>query len=416
MKLKTKIIVDRFIGNIIAYFLNFSARILGFCLRINHSLGKPFKTIVVSKFIGLGSIIQSTPLLQTLRKKYPESKIIFVTGDDNVELLKHIDAVNEVITISDKTFLSLLTSTISLLLKLWRRRIDLYIDLEIYSNYSSIVTTLSCATNRFGFFKSDKNYRTGLYTHMMYFNVNSPVSEIYLQFARLIGCAEIITNLMQLKIKEHDQSLMREKILKTTGINLNSSYCIINPNASDLRIERRWDAENYSLLIKKIIAEKPQLTIVLIGNKKESQYVYEIIQKAGVKEKVVDSSGKLTLSELIYLIDKCSMMITNDSGPMHIAFSIRKKTVALFGPCSPTHYGFNEYCFPVYKKVYCSPCVHDFITPPCKGDNQCMKKITVDEVFKTIEVAFQNGVAIYRQEELIYTDNNNIPLGVILRQ
>ena len=104
MKTSQKIIIDKLIGTPLVYLINASARFLGFILGIDHSLDKPFKTIVVSKYVGLGSIIQATPLLQTLRKNFPDSHIIFVTSASNKVLLDHIPEVNEVLTISDKTF------------------------------------------------------------------------------------------------------------------------------------------------------------------------------------------------------------------------------------------------------------------------------------------------------------------------
>lgn len=91
-------------------------------------------------------------------------------------------------------------------------------------------------------------------------------------------------------------------------------------------------------------------------------------------------AGKISLPELFAAIHEAKLVITNDSGPMHIAYAMQKPVVALFGPCSPQQYGINPNGIVIYKNIYCSPCVHDFIIPPCKGDNQCMKLITVSEV------------------------------------
>ena len=102
---------DKVVGLPIVYFLNILARILGFFLRIDHSLTKSVKTIVVCKFVGMGSIVQSTPLLKTLRKKYPNTKIIFVTNKTNVSLFHFIDEVDDVFYVSDKGILSLISSS-----------------------------------------------------------------------------------------------------------------------------------------------------------------------------------------------------------------------------------------------------------------------------------------------------------------
>ena len=65
----------------------------------------------------------------------------------------------------------------------------------------------------------------------------------------------------------------------------------------------------------------------------------------------------------------------------------------MFGPASPHQYGQNKNAFGIYKNVYCSPCVNDFLTPPCRGDNQCMKLISVDEVASLCSDIFSDSSA-----------------------
>jgi len=396
------------------YSLNVLARILGFFLRIDHSLKEPVRVIAICKFVGLGSIIQATPLLQTLRKNYPNARIIFISNESNKALLNHINGVDEVFTISDKGIIPLLMSTIRLLFTLWKQKPCVYIDLEIYSNYSSVIATMSLSKNRMGFFKNDKTYRKGMYTHMLFFNVKSPISQTYLQFARLLGCKNIVAELSL------NTDSIAPNTLEIIGHKLNISlqkYVVINPNASDLRLERRWDMENFITLIQKSCDEFPEYKIILIGAGNETSYVNRLSSQLVSQKNVVDSSGKLSIQELLILIANANLMITNDTGPMHIAFALKTKTVSLFGPCSPQQYGGLENTITIYKNTYCSPCVHEFLIPPCKGDNQCMKKITVEEVFTTAKSLLNNiNKSSGNKYSLIeYTNSDSIPLGVVLR-
>lgn len=392
------------------------ARILGFFLRIDHSFHTPPKTIAICKFIGLGSIIQATPLLRTLRKKHPNARIVFITNFGNKDLLKHITDVDEVYTISDKGIINLLKSTLILLFKLWKQRPEIYIDLEIYSNYSNIIATMSLSKNRMGFFKDDKTYRKGIYTHMLFFNIKAPISQAYLQFTRLLDCKNISAEPF-LNRKTIDNNIM-PIINKKLNIVNGEKYILVNPNASDLRIERRWEIEKFSLLINRIANTFPEYKIVLMGDKTEVEYVNKIYSFSNTNPNVLDSSGKLSLSELIILIANAELMITNDTGPMHIAFALKTQTVSLFGPCSPQQYGGLGNTITIYKNVYCSPCVHDFLIPPCNGDNQCMKKITVEEVYYAVELSLNNiskeSANLY--PEIDYTNSDQSPLGVVLRQ
>lgn len=356
--------------------INFLARALGFFLRIDHSLNKSFDTIVISKYVGLGSIIQATPLLQTLRKKYPNSKIIFITTKGGKMLLNHIPEVDETLTISDTSIFEVFRSSLQLIFKLWKLKPKLFIDLEFYSNYSGIITTLSLAKNRLGFYNEEKAYRKGIYNFLIPFQIELPISTTYLQFAKLVRCEDEITSLkIEINESEHWKTIF-EKINLTKS----QTYIVVNPNASDLRLERRWPKKSFVTVIQAFIKENKNIQIVLVGDKSEAPYVTEIEKQIDQPKNIINSAGKLNLSELIVLIANAQLMLTNDTGPMHIAFATKTKTISLFGPCSPKQYGGLEHAVTFYKKVHCSPCVHKYIIPPCHGDNQCMKQIDEEEV------------------------------------
>jgi ADP-heptose:LPS heptosyltransferase len=381
IRTRTKIVLDAVAGRTLVFILNVAARVLGRVLSIDHSLARPPKTIVVCKFLGMGSIIQSTPLLQSLRRSYPDAKILYVTSAANRALLRQVEAVNEVLPVDDSSLVRLATSSWRLLRRLWKSKADLYIDLETYSYYSTAIATMSCARNRLGFFRVERNIRMGVYTHMMFFNARAPIAQSYLQMARLIGCREIVETLYPFRVEEDDLASMRRKLERQVGEGI-EPYIVINPNASDLRIERRWPAERFIELVRSLSRKHPELRMFLIGSAGEAAYVGEIYRRLELEheEQVINTAGRLSLGELFALISRSRLVITNDTGPMHISFSLGRPTVCLFGPASPTQYGDNPNAFGVYQNLYCSPCVHDFLVPPCGGDNQCMRQITVEEV------------------------------------
>ncbi|HNW97934.1 MAG TPA: glycosyltransferase family 9 protein [Bacteroidales bacterium] len=414
MNTSTEIKIDRLIVKPIAYILNLFVRLAGKLLKIDHSLNKKFKTLAISKYKGMGSIIQATPLIQSLRKNYPEAKIIFITTQTNEELLKKIKCIDEIIVLNDRNSFILVKSLPSFILKIISKKIDIYYDLEIYSNISTLISALSMAKNRFGFYLRSSDYRLGIYTHMMFYNVKSPIYQTYLQFARLsIAEENIVTDI--LSIKSTDSLKPSSKIIENIK---SKKYIVINPNASDLRIERRWDAQKFSDLIKRISEKYPSLEIILIGNKNEKKYVDEIINSVNNKS-VISLAGETSVEELIAIIENAEILITNDTGPLHLAFATKTKVVALFGPCSPAQYANIDRCSVIYKNVYCSPCVHEFISPPCNGNNICMKLIKVDEVFdafiKCKENIFQAPVK--NDNEIIYkaeSENNTYILGRVI--
>jgi len=389
--------------------LNLLVKLLGKILRINHNLnGEDFKTVAVCKYKGMGSILQATPLLINLKKCYPNAQLVFITTPGNKGILEKTGLVDKIVTLNDSSVVKLAFGFPGFIIKLIRLKIGVYIDLEVYSNFSTLVTILSMAKNRLGFYLQSKHYRLGNYTHMMYHNTHSPIMETYLQFARLCGCKIESSDLVRLpkenSIIEVDQKSIDLELLK---------YIVINPNASDLRLERRWGRNKYLALMQQLSQEFPEYKLVIIGGKNEADYADQVLNGWKTPQ-LINVAGKTNLDQLIAIVQHAQLMITNDSGPMHIAFACKTPVICLFGPCSPIQYGHHGNAVSIYKNAYCSPCVHDFVNPPCRGNNMCMQLITVDEVLHTVKTFFSQGILASQQEAIHYTHHDFV-LGTLNR-
>lgn len=373
MKTSTKVIIDKYAGGSIVFVLKNLFQLFN-----SKNTKKTFspKTIVVCKFLGMGSIVQSTPLLQTFKKLFPEVKIIYLTSISNKNFLEQISLIDESIIINDKSFFSTIISTLSCIRILFAKKADLFIDLELYSHFSKIFTIVSDADLKFGLtHATDKNQN--IYSSTFQMHTDRPVSESYLEMTKHFNPQEISRELYKFQVSNEKRNAVHKRF-KISG-----EYIVVNPNASDLRIERRWPKENFISLINKIAEADPTRKIVLIGSSFESNYVNEIYSSINLSQhkSIINTAGMLLTDELIALISGTTLMITNDTGPMHLSFALNRPTLALFGPASPIQFGNHTNSTAVYKKVSCSPCVHDHIKPPCGGDNICMKGIDVAEVY-----------------------------------
>jgi len=372
MKVSKQITIDKIIVKPLVIILNVLVKVTGKILRLNHDLDKPFNTIGVCKYKGMGSIIQATPLLQTLRDQYPQATIVFISTKQNSNILSLLPMIDKIVTLDDSSAFRLITSLPGFILRLIRFRFGVFLDLEIYAHFSSLVTTLSMARNRIGFYIRSGNYRLGTYTHMMFLNNRVPIHQNYLQMARFLGCRNVTERLFEFPGIPAPQPDDNTK-----------PYFIINPNCSDLREERRWAMVNYQQLIHRLLDKFTSHQIRLIGSKAEMSYVARLV--SGIQNpRLIDISGKTSVPELISTIKGADLVITNDTGPMHLSIAVDTRTVALFGPADPGQYFLTSNTYIIFKGVFCSPCVHEFEIPPCNGDNQCMKQITVDEVLEAI--------------------------------
>jgi ADP-heptose:LPS heptosyltransferase len=418
MKTRTKIAIDRAVGLPFAWLFNIAARILGKLLRRDHSITtENVRTIAIAKYVGMGSIIQATPLIRSIRARYPEAKLIFVTGRSCRRLVERLEHIDTIITIDDTGLFQVARTSLRTIVMLIRSRVDLYLDLEIYSAYASLMALFCLARNRIGFYRESAQHKRGNYTHLMYFNTRNSIRYIYLQLGRLVGCTPVDPDrLGQIRIDAQDRAEVADKLAAVGGGA--SRYLVVNPNASDLLVERRWPAERFAVLIDRLIA-RFELPIILIGAPLDRPHVATVASqiRAG-NERVQNLAGDLSLGGLLALLEGAACLITNDTGPMHMAWALGAPTVCLFGPVDPQHYAWEGTGVEVlYQRVYCSPCVHEVDEPPCHGNNVCMKLITVDAATVAVE-RILGGVKEQRKlalDSAFFFDQDAQPLGRVIR-
>lgn len=419
MKTDTKFLIDRTVAVPLAWATNIAARAVGAVTKRDHRIDPAsVKTIAIAKLLGMGSIIQATPLLHDLRRSFPAAKIVFLTTKSNRALIERLELIDEAIYVDDVDPTTLATTTAAAIARLLAYRLDLYFDLEIYSAGASVLSIASGARNRIGFYRGSARFKKGIYTHLTVFNPRAPIAAIYRQLHLCAGGAQGgAPQYGPLIVDSADVQGLQATLAKDT-LELEARYVVVNANASDLLLERRWPIDNYAQLIVELTRRGKQ--VVLIGAKSEADYVGQLASRlpATARARTVDTSGKLSLAELFALIKGAACVVTNDTGPMHFSIALDRPTVCLFGPVSPDHYGVRKANVEmVYHPVYCSPCAHEIDTPPCAGDNICMQMISVDEVLEAVQRQLDGKSANHRLPviEVAYASPRGDALGVIVR-
>ena len=239
MNTRTKVYVDRLIGLPLGWLLNGVARILGKVLRRDHSITtQNVRTIVIAKYVGMGSIIQVTPLIRTLRVNFPQSRIIFLTGHSCRRLVERLEHIDAILTVDDRNLWHVARTSVRTLFVLMREKVDLFFDLEVYSAYASIMALLSLTRNRIGFYRESAEHKKGIYSHLIYFTTRSPIRYVYLQQGRAVGCEPVFPDrLSSIRVERTDREEAAAE-LGALGVRP-GDYLVVNANASDLMIERR---------------------------------------------------------------------------------------------------------------------------------------------------------------------------------
>ncbi|MFC1657945.1 lipopolysaccharide heptosyltransferase II [Candidatus Omnitrophota bacterium] len=173
--------------------------------------------------------------------------------------------------------------------------------------------------------------------------------------------------------KTHIENLLRKK-----GFNPDLPLLVINPGAN--WFPKRWPPENFAELVKRLKSGF-RLNVAITGAEKDRELSGKIIEQSGAD--ILDFTGQTTFGQLGALMQRADIVISADSGPMHIAAAVGKKVIALFGPTSAKltgPYPPEEHIIIQGKPEDCRvPCYDS----SCR-DYRCMKSITVDEVFQKV--------------------------------
>lgn len=380
--------IDEYLGKILCFIFS-----IGKSNNITIPSADIIKNILLIKFWGMGSIILTSPAIKTLKQNLPNAKIHFLSFSSNTVVLKLIPGVDEIIPVKLSNPISFFIDTIKIILKLRKIKYDLVFDFEFFTYYSALITKLIKAKFSIGF-DNHKNKRNRLFSETVIFNDHIHTRDNFLKLV-LSVCNDSINELKLFNISPCKGETERGSI----------PYIVINPNASKMAYERRLPAEYFVKIIDEL-TESDNHLIVLIGSNEEKKYVNEIIKKLNHKQKVTDLAGKLTVSELIILIDSSLCLVTNDSGPLHIASALNKPVIAFYGPESPVRYGpLSNKQLVFYLELECSPCmsISNSKTVNCiYPEPLCMTGFDINEIIsKSKEFISNLSVALRLQEESI---------------
>jgi len=353
---------------------------------------RPVRRVLVVKFLGMGSILLATPLLRRLRETHPHARVTFLSFADNAQLLESLPLVDEVLVVSRRSVAGLLLEVPALLARLRARRFDVAVDLEFYSRLSNLVSWGSGARRRVGFFVRDR-WRGSLLSDPVYFNPTLPYARAVLALLRpLVDAprgADLATRPGECLEPPRVSGPARRAAhmrLRELGVDPDETILVVNANASDLCDERRWPAERFAQLVERFDDEVAAIDrIAFIGTARETPTVRAVLETVHprARARCLDLSGRTSLTELIALLGAAALLVTNDSGPLHLAAALGVPTVSLFGPETPALYGpVGRDHLVFYAGHWCSPClsVYNAKIAMCAGDNVCMRRIAVDDV------------------------------------
>jgi len=323
-------------------------------------------SVIIIKMMGIGSITRIYRSLYTRNVNLEKTQ--FVTLATNADLCGLLGVKNTYF-IRDKNLITLAWDLIKLSLLIRNKKPKHLINYERGSNILGIFQLLSTAYTRintvsFHDFDSDIiTGRTAIYT----------IHEKPFQF--------LINQTIPLYAQREQMDVTRMELV------VNTKKVIININASNYMPHRKYPIAGFLKVIKALHDWDPVLSFDLIGSDNEKEYVDSLIRKISNYDITINNRcGQWALSDLVSNLTDCALLITNDSGPMHLGALVRIPMIAIWGPTSAQHFGYQ---LPNVKNIQthigCSPC---FLYAKSKGAKacdkriDCMRDINPDEIFR----------------------------------
>jgi ADP-heptose:LPS heptosyltransferase len=405
MKIDSMRKIDYWIGVPLTFLLS----LLFFIARLGRK-----KTSVIPKrllFIELsemGSAIIVDPALRKAKQHFNAELffLIFAKNKASLQLLNTVPNEN-IFTVRENNLFVFALDVVKYIFWARQKKIDAVFDLELFSRATAILSALSGAKNRVGYYAyhNEGLYRGNLLTHPVGYNphihmaknfialVNALISNDHdLPYSKtLISDDEI--KLTQAKVDPMLQTKVKEKIqsLCPHFDETKNRIVLINPNASDLLPQRRWPPEHFKLLIQNILTAYADVIVLITGAPSERAEA-EILQQQVNAPRCINFAGHSKFNELVPLYSIASLMVTNDSGPGHFAAVTPLRTIVLFGPETPKLYSSLGNSVPIYLGLACSPCVSaaNHRKTPCTN-NLCLKLMPPQRVMVEVHRALNEN-------------------------
>ena len=320
----------------------------------------------------LGDILFTTPAIRAIRQQNPKSYIVCMTHPRCAEMLEGNSRIDDIILFDERSSHSSILKKISFIKKLKSYKFDIVLSFH-GSMTKMLICYLAGIGKRVGYLSKKRSF---LLTDSIPTPDKEPHRvEYFLNITQSIG-ADTKNKNYEFSVSDDDIK-DANRVLEKEGISKDDEFLIVNPGGNWL--PKRWSKENYSKLIKKI-KEIYNKKIVITGSEKDISLADSIIKESNTK--ATNLAGKTTLNQLAGLMKRSAFVISNDSGPMHIAVSQNVPTIALFGPTSPDitgPYGDSRYEV-IHKWSDCDiPCYKE-----CE-DYRCMENIKVEDVVEALD-------------------------------
>jgi heptosyltransferase-2 len=234
---------------------------------------------------------------------------------------------------------------------------------------------------------------------LYYLNIVAQLETLLYGASKILDCEPVF----ELNVAADRQTEGRD-ILHAHGVRDGRPIVALCPGSINSRA-KRWPAERYAALGDRFI-EETGANILLIGSVAELDVSLAVSKH--MRREPLMLTGKTDLAQAVAILSLVDLLVTNDTGPAHIASALGRPTLVIFGPTNPlTTRPLSPVAENLRHPPDCAPCM----LRDCPIDHRCMTAITPDEVFaRACALLARTGLATEAQR---HGDSNGLEVQVV---
>jgi len=347
--------------------------------------------ILVIRLDLIGDLVLSMTTVRALKHAYPDAKIDLLALPASAKVVVGDPDLHEIITYDPNVWrrpkalmqLKNWSNAYNVLRYLHARNYD--IAVSVFGRWAGILTALSGAKRRVGFGRESYpglmtdnvrgyHWRPGDHKHEV---------DYCLKLARAAGAAISAADRVPLLYVDPLANQQLEQLLERDGLVPEKPMiaCHIGSNNGQ---SKRWPIPYWATLIDKMICRQ-NAQVILTGAPGDTPLIECVTRQ--MQEQAISLAGKTSLPQLVALLKRADLLISGDSGPMHIAAAVGTPLIAIHGPTDPALSGpISPTATILRSDIWCSPCYNAKDSADCRFfTTQCMKNILPSQVYKIVQ-------------------------------
>jgi len=334
--------------------------------------GQGYKRILIVRLDRIGDVLLSTPVIKAVRDAYPDSYIAFMVRPYARDIVNGNPYLDDVIIYDKEGNEKGLLGNMKFVRQLRKYRFDLAIILHPTTR-THLIAFFAGIPARVGYDKKWGFLLTKRIPHMKQLGLKHE-RDYTLDILRYIGI-EPEDRTLQMPISDSSESKIKS-IFMQKGVKDDDLIVVINPGASCP--SKKWPSENF-VKAGEMLHDKYGAKVVVISGAKDKETGNLVAES--MKMEVINLSGKTTVGDLASVLKRTRLMISNDSGPVHVACTVGTPVIAIFGRSdrglSPVRWGpTGRSDIVLHKDVGCDVC----LAHACSIGFKCLKAVSVGEV------------------------------------